>query len=74
MYGRLASSHHACCSLAPLLQLLAPVREAINSLLHCYWRKAKLDSVRLHTITSRLLAFLLSHSGQVLCSSFEPLG
>lgn len=55
-------------------QLLAPVREAINSLLHCYWRKAKLDSVRLHTITSRLLAFLLSHSGQVLCSSFEPLG
>ena len=56
-----------------LPQLLAPVREAVKCLLHCHWRRADLRSVRLHHITTRLMAFLVGRGGEGLWASIEPL-
>lgn len=55
-------------------QLLNPVRDSVKGLLHCYWRTANLDSVRLHQIFNRLFNFLLSKNGQTLWSTVVPLG
>ena len=52
------------------VQLLTPLKESVQSLLHCFWRTSHLECVRLHKVFVRLFNFLLSNHGQGLWSSF----
>ena len=55
-----------------MLQLLAPVRKTVKCLLHSHWHRADLSKVRLHLITSRLMAFLVGRGGEGLWASVSP--
>ena len=55
-------------------QLLNPIKDSVKGLLHCYWRTANLDSIRLYQIFNKLFTFLLSKGGQTLWSAIAPLG